>query len=104
MTKESLKKIADEVLMFEYLEKIAGVDVKKNYKDINKAFNSFISNQLFEYKGKKVPYLELPHAEREKVWDKFWSNIGDQFKTFEKLVDETIDRLKQPLKPAVSRY
>jgi hypothetical protein len=102
MNKEALLKVAEEILFFDYLEKqAAGIDLKKNYKEINKAFTNYITSRMFQKGNKKVPYTELDAKEKERVWAQFWDSVADQYKSLEREVEDTIEKFK--LKPSYSR-
>jgi hypothetical protein len=100
MQREAMVRVADEIVMMAYLEKVAGIDLKKHYKEINKAFTDYITTRTFTLGNKKVPYLELPPKDRERVWSEFWNYVAREYDV-EKQVDDVIEKMKTL--PAVSR-
>jgi len=96
MNKEAVKKQADEILFFEYIQKQAGlIDISKNKKEIGKLFTNYILNKTFtDVKTKsKVPYYSLDPKSKEKVWNEFWNTIANDQKLIEKEVNEVIKGL-----------
>jgi hypothetical protein len=92
---KNIEKIADDILMFEFFSK-QSAKLGLDYKDFNKAFTNYISNTTFPLGSNKVPYSDLPLNLKERVWSDFWKSIATD-KSIEKLVEETMQKMKQPI-------
>lgn len=90
----NFKKIAEEILFFEFLTKLSGLDIKNKAKQINKMFVEYIKSPK-TFNGKL--YMQLNQSEKEKVWTDFWSQISENYQTVEKLVEETLKKMKEPV-------
>lgn len=101
MIKESIVKIAEEIILFEYLEKFAAID-PKYWKEINTAFLKYISGKTFSSGSKKVPYLELSPKDKEKVFKDFWESVSEQYMSVGKAIEKTLETL-QKQQPAIAQ-
>ena len=70
--KMNIKKIADEVLSKELINKQAA-DYHQLFNEFNEKFNNYIKKDFKSVKlNKMVPYVALPVSEKQLVWRDFW--------------------------------
>ena len=68
----NIKKIADEVLSKELINKQAA-DYHQLFNEFNEKFNNYIKKDFKSVKlNKMVPYVALPVSEKQLVWRDFW--------------------------------
>jgi len=102
MNKQAVLNVAEEILLFDYIEKSSRIPpdyLRKNYKEINELFNKFIREQSFmdPKMRRKVPYLQLDPKFKVKVWDLFLKELDKKFKpqeSIEELVNDTIKNFR----------
>jgi hypothetical protein len=93
----NFNKVAEEILFFEFVTKLSGLDIKNRQKEINQLFTEYIkSPKLFN--GKL--YMQLDTKEKEKVWIDFWKQISGKYNEVEKIVEETLKSLQKTKQPA----
>jgi len=100
MDLKKISSIVEEIVFFEYLQKIAGslVDIQKNKTQINDLFRDYIANKKFYSGGKQLKYIELDDKLKSKVWQQFWNEIGSRYKNFSQVLEETVNKFeKQPV-------